>query len=76
MLKTAMIQAPVLALPNFSKLYTLEMDVCEIGVGVVLTQDGRPLAFLSQALAPKHLGLSIYDKELITVLMVVDRWRY
>lgn len=75
-LKTAMTQAPILTLPNFSKPFTPEMDACETRVGAILTQDGRPMAFLSQALAPKHLGLSIYDKELIAVLMVVDKWRY
>ena len=46
-----------------------------MGVGAVLAQEGRPIAFLSQVLAPKHLGLSIYDKELIVVLMAVDKWR-
>ena len=35
-----------------------------------------PLAFLSQVLGPKHLGLSIYEKELLAVLMAVDKWRH
>ena len=74
-LKEAMTQAPILALPNFSRPFILETDACDTGVRVVLAQDGRPIAFLSQALAPKHLGLSIYDKELIAVLMAVDKWR-
>ena len=54
----------------------METDACDIGVGVVVVQEGKPIAFLSQALAPKHLGLSIYDKELIAVLMAVEKWRY
>jgi len=39
-------------------------------------QEGRPLAFISQALAPKHLGLSVYDKELLVVLIVEEMWRH
>ena len=39
-------------------------------------QEARPLAYISQALAPKHLALSVYDKELIVVLVVVDKWRH
>lgn len=50
-LKKAMTQAPRLALPDFSKSFILETDAYEIGVGVVLVQEGKPLAFLSQALS-------------------------
>ena len=39
-------------------------------------QEGRPLAFISQALAPKYRGLSVYDKELLAVLIAVEKWRH
>ena len=71
-----MIQSPMLALPDFSKTFVVETDACDSGVGAMLMQEGRPLAYISQGLAPKHLGLSVYDKELIVVLVVVDRWRH
>lgn len=51
----------------FSKSFTLETKTSNTGIGAVLTQDGQPLAFISQALAPRHPGLSIYDKELLEV---------
>ena len=38
-------------------------------------QEGRSLAFLSQVLGPNHLGLNIYEKEFLAVLVVVDKWR-
>ncbi|XP_052203128.1 uncharacterized protein LOC127808594 [Diospyros lotus] len=75
-LKGAMSRVPVLGLPDFDKPFTLETDASGTGVGAVLAQEGRPLAFLSQVLSPKHLGLSIYEKELLAVLMAVDRWRH
>ena len=75
-LKEAMTQAPMLALLDFSKEFVLEMDACDVGIGVVLSQEGRPVSYLSQALAPRHLGLNIYDKELLALIVVVDKWRY
>ena len=61
-LKAAMTQASTLALPDFSKEFIVEMDACDTGIGAVLSQEGRPVAYLSQSLAPQHMGLSIYDK--------------
>lgn len=75
-LKEAMVKGPVLGLPDFSKTFTVEVDASGVGMGAVLTQNGRPLAYLSQALSPKNLGLSTYEKELAVLLIVVEKWRH
>jgi len=72
-LKEALSRVPTLGLPDFSKPFTLETDASNARIGAVLSQDGRPLAFLSQALAPHHQDLSIYEKELMAVLMAVEK---
>lgn len=66
-LKKAMTQAPILALPDFPKEFILETDACDTEIGVVLIQEGRPIAYMSQAFAPRHLSSSIYDKELLVM---------
>jgi hypothetical protein len=74
-LKHALSNAPVLALPNFSKQFHIETDASGSGIGAVLMQDGHPLAYISKALSPKSRGLSTYEKEYMAILMAVQRWR-
>ncbi|PKI60573.1 hypothetical protein CRG98_019049 [Punica granatum] len=49
-LKTAMTATPILALPDFEDEFMIEADASSTSIGVVLSQKGRPLAFLSKGL--------------------------
>lgn len=74
-LKQALVSAPVLALPNFHRPFSIETDASDSGIGAVLTQDGHPLAYISRALGPRSRGLSTYEKEYMAVIMAVQQWR-
>lgn len=74
-LKIALVTAPVLALPDFSKIFSVHTDACQFGVGAILMQQDHPLAFLSKALGPKNQGLSTYEKEYMAILLAVNQWR-
>lgn len=73
-LKEVLTSAPVLALPNFSLLFVVETDICNMGIGAVLMQKGQPIAFLSKGLSSQQQSLSVYDKALLALVMAVNKW--
>lgn len=75
-LKVAMTTAPVLSLPDYSKPFLLECDASGKGVGAVLMQEWKPIAYFSKALSPMTLGMSTYEKELLAVVLSVNKWRH
>lgn len=70
-----MISTPVLALPDFSKEFTVECDASGVGIGAVLSQEGHPISFLSKTLAQRPLTLSVYDKKMLAVVYAIQQWR-
>jgi hypothetical protein len=75
MLKSALVQSPVLALPDFTKPFVIETDASEAGVGVVLMQHHHPIPFISNSFGPKLKGLSTYEKEYVAILLVAQHRR-
>jgi hypothetical protein len=74
-LKAAVTSAPVLAMPDFAKLFTVECDVSMLGFDAVLIQEGHPIAFFSRPVAPRHCSLAAYERELIGLTQAVRHWR-
>ncbi|GJU23444.1 putative alpha/beta hydrolase fold protein [Tanacetum coccineum] len=41
----------------------------------MLQQQGHPIAFLSKTLAPKHQSFSAYERELLAMVLALQKWR-
>ena len=66
---------PVLALLDWSLPFTIETDASGVGLGVVISQEWHPIAFFCQKLFPRTQTKSIYERELMVVVLSVQKWR-
>ncbi|XP_073151826.1 uncharacterized protein [Henckelia pumila] len=75
-LKLALITAPVLRMPDFCQEFVVECDASGQGVGAVLIQEGKPIAYYSKALADKALTKSAYERELMALVLAIQHWSH
>ncbi|GJU97129.1 ty3-gypsy retrotransposon protein [Tanacetum coccineum] len=74
-LKTAMTTLPVLALPDFTLIFDVTTDASGMGIGAVLSQQDKPIAFFSKKLSPRMRSASTYIRELYAITEAIKKWR-
>lgn len=80
-LKTAMIQAPVLATPDFEKPFIVQCDASDLAISGVLVQkdpetnEEKPIAFASRKLRGAELNYTTTEKECLAVIFSIEKFK-
>ena len=75
-LKTRLTTAPILVLPDDTKDFTVYCDACRNGLGAVLMQEGKVIAYVSRQLKTHELNYPTHDLELAAVILALKTWRH
>ncbi|WVZ63865.1 hypothetical protein U9M48_013463, partial [Paspalum notatum var. saurae] len=75
-LKKSLTSAPVLAQPDVTKPFDVYCDASSNGLGCVLMQEGRVIAYASRQLRKHEANYATHDLELAAVVHALKIWRH
>ena len=75
-LKTRLVTAPVLVLPSANEEFQIYSDASHKGLGCVLMQEGKVIAYASRQLKPNEKNYPTHDLELAAVVFALKIWRH
>ena len=75
-LKRKLTSAPVLAVIDGSEGLTVYTDACREGLGAVLMQNGRVIAYAGRQLKTHEVNYATHDLELLAVVFALKLWRH
>jgi hypothetical protein len=75
-LKHKLVNAPILSLSESGKRFTVYTDASRIGLGCVLMQDGKVIAYGSRQFKKHERNYPTHDLELAAVVFALKSWRH
>ena len=75
-LKAFLTEAPVLTQPTYGKEYMIFSDASLNGLGYILMQDGKVVAYASRQLNPHEKNYPMHDLELASIVFALKIWRH
>ena len=75
-LKKRLISTPVLTLPSGNGGFVIFTDASQQGLGCVLMQDGKVIAYASRQLRSHELNYPTHDLELAAIVHALKIWRH
>jgi hypothetical protein len=75
-LKTLLTSAPILAQPDTTKPFDVYCDASGTGLGCVLMQENRVIAYASRSLKRHEENYHTHDLELVAVVHALKIWRH
>jgi hypothetical protein len=75
-LKQKITKRPILVLSNFEKTFQVRCDASGVAIGVVLSQDNRPVSYFSEKLNETKRKYSTYDKDFYAIIKALKKWRH
>ncbi|GJS51836.1 putative nucleotidyltransferase, ribonuclease H [Tanacetum coccineum] len=75
-LKRRLVSSPILTLPSGTGGYQIYSDASKKGLGCVLMQHGKVIAYASRQLKPYEVNYPTHDLELAAVVFALKIWRH
>ena len=75
-LKEKLTTAPILSLPEGSGHFVIYSDASRVGLGYVLMQNGKVIAYGSRKLKDHERNYATHDLELAAILFALNLWRH
>lgn len=75
-LKSCLTSAPVLSLPSEGGNFVIYSDACGVGLGCVLMQQGKVIAYASRQLKAHEKNYPTHDLEMAAIIFALKIWRH